>query len=379
MNGLRGTAALLTLLVAAACGSNQATSEDHPSQHSTTDALRGATPRVEVTYDDREHTSDGPYRAHAVLLAAGPHHIRYEFTSTGYAPMLFIYDGQRLLVHDAESSQPWSLFEAPEQHPEEFAAVSGTFTPPDSAEFEKGCPSATIIGHRRILGRTAVGYHCAAQFLADGSGFSARVDWLDQKTSILLQSGHFHATAFDEHPRLDASSFSTEPPAGARVARYAEQMRPGDPPRKAPGFELERVPKPADDAAGGDGTVSLSDYVHQPLVIEFFSSDLGFDPEGETCHGCVASMLTLQRLTEGGTSPRVLAVQGGEAGKPGFPLIPQGLRVDVVNDPDSDVQHSYGLSDLVGFAFIGSDGLIHQVFDKAATDQQLKDALHALQ
>ena len=43
------------------------------------------------------------------------------------------------------------------------------------------------------------------------------------------------------------------------------------------------------------------------------------------------------------------------------------------------MQHSYGLSDLVGFAFIGSDGKVHQVFNKAPTDQQLKDALDALQ
>ena len=237
--------------------------------------------------------------------------------------MLFIYDGRRLLVHDPEESRPWSLYETPEEHPEEFAPVSGTFTPPDSAEFEKGCPSATIVGHKRILGRTAVGYHCASHYLADGSGFSARVDWLDQKTSILLQSGQFHATSFDEHPHLDASSFSTEPPAGAKVAVYAAQVRPGDPPKKAPGFELTRVPKPG---GGGDagGTLSLSDYEHQPLVLAFFSSDLAFDPEGETCPGCVDSVLTLQQLTDGGTSPAVLAVQGGEAGKPGLPADPQG-------------------------------------------------------
>ena len=56
-----------------------------------------------------------------------------------------------------------------------------------------------------------------------------------------------------------------------------------------------------------------------------------------------------------------------------------GPHVDVVHDPGWDVQHSYGLSDLVGFAFIGSDGLVHRVFNKAPTDQQLEDALDALQ
>ena len=90
------------------------------------------------------------------------------------------------------------------------------------------------------------------------------------------------------------------------------------------------------------------------------------------------ALLELQRLSDGGTRPAVLAVQEGESGKPGYPLIPEGLRLAVVADPGVEVQHSYGLSELVGFAFIGTDGTVHRVFNEAPTDQQLKDAVDAL-
>jgi hypothetical protein len=92
----------------------------------------------------------------------------------------------------------------------------------------------------------------------------------------------------------------------------------------------------------------------------------------------VKSLLTLQRLTREGTDPKVLAIQEGDEGKPGAPLIPKGLHIEVANDPGFDVQHAYGLSEQVGFAFIGSDGKVHKLFNKAPTDQQLQDALDAL-
>src|SRR3954451_9740213 len=109
----------------------------------------------------------------------------------------------------------------------------------------------------------------------------------------------------------------------------------GGAPKDAPSFPLKRVNAP--------GTASLTDYADQPLVLAFFSSDLVFDIHGETCPGWVTSLLTLQRLTAGGTPPRVLALQGGDEGKPGSPLIPRGLHLNVANDPNSDVQHAYGL------------------------------------
>ena len=365
-----GMISAVALLSAAACGSAPTTGQGHSSPTATTDSLGDAAPRIEVTYEAHGRSSEGPYRAHAVLIAAGPKHVRYEMRSTGYPPMAFIYDGQRLLVHDPSEFRPWSLFEAPEEHPDMFGTVSGVLAAPDSAEFAKGCRSATEVGHKRILGRTAVGYHCAAHFLADGSGTSAYTAWLDEKTHVLLQGGGFHATSFEEHPSITAATFSTKPPAGAEVEVYAAQKRPG---HRAPNFELKRVT----GSRAGD-TVRLSDYAHRPLVLAFFASDLAFDTTGETCHGCVHSLLTLQRLTDGGTDPAVLAIQEGEVGKPGLPLVPDGLEVDVVNDSGLDVQHSYGLSELIGFVFIGSDGRVQHAFDRALSDHELSEALDEL-
>src|SRR3954447_3301002 len=365
-------AAALLLFATAACGGSPTAGKHRSSQPSTTVALPTA-PAMAVTFEDHEHTSDGPYHAHAVLIAAGPTHLRYALKSSGFAPMLFILDGHRLLVHNPEEYRPWSLYEAAKEHPYPYAAVSSLFEDPSSAGFAKGCPSATVVGHRTILGRNVVGYHCAAQHFADGRVNLAHVDWRDHRTGLLLQSGHLHATSIDEHPRITASTFSTQPPAGAKVAVYAAQKQPGGTLKQAPDFQLKRVA-----GTGDGGTVSFSNYAHRPLVLAFFVSDLTFDPKGESCHGCVQALLTLQRLTDDGTELAVLAVQEGDAGKPGYPLIPKGLRLDVVGDLGSDVQHSFGLSGQVGFAFIGSDKKVYQLFNEAPTDQQLADALHAL-
>ena len=113
-------------------------------------------------------------------------------------------------------------------------------------------------------------------------------------------------------------------------------------------------------------------------MLAFFVSDLVFDPDGSSCPGCVDALLTLQRLTADGTDPPMLAVQEGNTGKPGFPLIPKGLTVDVVNDPDQDLARAYGLSDQVGFAFITADHKVHETFDEAPTDEQLQVAVDAL-
>jgi peroxiredoxin len=363
-----GAAAVVTLCMVPACGSAPEPGSTHSPTAPSSTVSRAA---IAVTYEGHDRTSDGPSDAHIDLVAVPPDHVRYALKQTGYPQMLFVYDGTRLLVHDPEESQPWSLYEKPEEHPDQFA-VSDLFTAPGSAEFAKGCPSAKPLGHKRILGRNAAGYHCAAHFLADGSGTFAFTEWLDQKTNVLLESDQIHATSFDEHPDITAATFSTTAPAGAKVAVYAARQHAGDPPKKAAAFDLNRV-----TGTSGTGTVSLSDYTDKPVVLAFFSSDLAFGDED--CAGCLDALAALTQLTHGGTNPAVLAVQDGEEGKPGYPLIPKGLHVDVVvNDPASDVQHAYGLDGQVGFAFIGADGKVHQVFNKAPTDQQLKDAVDAI-
>ena len=138
------TTAVLALLAVSACGSATA-GKDGSRQPSTADAPRAA---IAVTYEAHAKGSDGPYSSHTVLIAAGQDRVRLEIESTGMAPMLFVYDGRRLLVHDAEGYRPWSLFEAPEEHPDQFQAVSDVYADPDSAEFAEGCRSPTVVGHK---------------------------------------------------------------------------------------------------------------------------------------------------------------------------------------------------------------------------------------
>ena len=313
-----------------------------------------------------DQTSDGPDRGREEITVARPDHVRVYFRSNQMEPMLFVYDGRRLLVHDPAEFRPWILYDAPAEHPDQFSMVSDVLSAPGSAAFADRCPSARLVGRRTMLGRDAVGYHCAAQHHADGSSESGGTGWFDRKTGLPLFTGHGQSTTIDEHPHITGETFSTEPPAGAKVEHFAARPRG----RPAPDFHLKRVDT--------DGTVRLSDYANRPLVLAFFSSDIYFDQQGEECRRCLPALLDLQRLSSGGTRPAVLAVQEGEEGKPGYPLIPDGLRLPVGNDPGFDVARSYGVENQVAFALIGSDGTVHQVIDRAPSTRDLEHALTVL-
>lgn len=356
--------ALIVVLAASGCGS-----PPHTTPPSTDAAGHNSSGPIAVHYEARGRSSEGSYRAQSDLVAADPTHVRYRIRVTGYAPLLYVYDGQRLLVHDPEEFRHWILYKAPSEHPDQLAVVSHVFTKPASAAFRKQCRSARLVGHRVLLGRQAVGYHCAARHYRDGSTETGGVEWLDAQSGLLLQAGPLRATAIDDHPLITRTTFSTVPPRGAAVETYAARRPPGSGLRTAPGFRLREL---------GGGRVSLADYAGKPLVLAFYMSDIVFDTSGDSCPRCVPALLALQRLTSAGTHPAVLAIQVGDVGKPGYPLIPRGLRLDVANDPDLEVQHAYGLSNQVGFVFIGSDLKVHRSFDNAPTDQQLASALDTL-
>jgi peroxiredoxin len=345
------------LMVTTACGT--ATAPGSTPIRSTAPA---ASP-IRIVYNGVAGSSDGPLRIHEELIAQGPERIRLEFDSSEMSPMTFVYDGKRLLVHDPEEFRPWILYDAPREHPDQFSMVSHVFSGPGGAEFAKGCHSARIVGHKTILDRAAVGYHCAAQHHADGSSESGGVVWFDGETGLLLRAGPFRVVTIDEHPVVTNATFSTDPPPGAKIEHFAARQAG----KAAPDFSLQRVDAP--------GAVRLAAYRNQPLVLAFFSSDIYFDPHGEECHRCIPALLDMQRLTAGGTDPAVLGVQEGEKGKPGYPLIPHGLLLPVVNDPAFEVEESYGLDNQVAFAFIGSDGRVHRVFNRPPSEAELKAAL----
>ena len=362
---LRTCAAAATLTLAAGCAGGTS-STNHPAIPASADGSGETSTPIRVVYEGDEKTA---FQARVELVADGPAHIRIAIRVGGYAPMLYVYDGKRLLVHDPEEYRPWQLYDAPEQHPDQYGTVTSWYADPGSTRFAKNCPSAKEVGHQTLVGRDAVGYHCASQHHSDGSSQSAVVVWLDQATGVMLKVGGIHAVSFEEHPPLNATTFDTHPPAGAKVEHYAVRADTNPDNRPAPDFHLRNV------RATGPRTISLADYAHRPLVLAFFMSDLTFSDSTEFPRE-LGSLQALEKLTSGGTDPAVLAIQGGEEGKPGYPLIPKGLTFTVVNDPGFDVQHAYGLSNQVGYAFIGSDGIVHQVFDEPPTEQQLQDALN---
>jgi peroxiredoxin len=366
----RTIAAVVILALPTGCASN-APETTQTSPHSSPHRSEPTSAPIRVVYEDHEKTSEGPFNLHADLVFDGPHHVRYAVTASGFASSLYVYDGHRLLVHDPEEYRPWQLYDAPEEHRDQYEVVTGWTATPNSAEFAKNCHSAKVIGHQTVLGRPTVGYHCAARHYADGSSMSAQVMWLDQATGVMLKSGALHATVFDQHPHLTADTFDTEPPAGAKVEHYAAQGDTSAGGKSAPNFHLRNV------RDTGPRTVSLADYAHRPVVLAFFASDLAFSSETDSPHE-LGSLRSLDRLTSAGTEPAVLGIQGGDQGKPGLPLIPKNMPYTIVNDPGLDVQHAYGLSNQVGYALIGSDGKVHQVFDNPPTDQRLQEALDKL-
>jgi peroxiredoxin len=372
---MRTTAGLVPLvLLLAACGSQHEDASNHRSGNRP-GAASPSVGAVEVVYEGRGRSSDGPIRAHIDVVLGGEHQARVSFMQTGMSQMLYVWDGLHLLVHDPEGSRPWTLYEAAGEHPEQLQAVTSWRSTPGSASFEQTCRAARVVGHKTVLGRRAVGYHCGARHYSDGSSESASVVWLDQATGLLLQAGGLHATSIDESPAITDATFSTTPPPGAEVERHAAKKPFSGGGKAAPDFRLKRLDLRSNRQ---HGSAALADYAGKPLVLAFFASDIVFDTSGEECGRCAPSLLALQRETAGGTSPSVLAIQVGEWGKPGYPLVPDGLRLDVANDPTGDVQLSYGLSGWVGFAFVGSDGTVRQLFDKPPTDRQLQEALDAL-
>ena len=348
--------------------STRGTADQHaaPASPSSPEASEFAGGPVAVHFAIR-FTEDGEsYKETFDVIAAGPRKVRLKVVGPDIGRILEVWDGTHLLEHDQDSVFPYTVYEAPSEHPDELSGIQEFMIGDPTSNPNPLCKHAErLTGARQVRGRTAIRYRCQPN---NDSLLGATI-LVDQSTGLLLRTGPLHGRV-DTSPTVTANTFSTQAPPGAKVDIIAAKHPTGSKPphQKAPPFRLQLL---------DGGTVSSAEFDGKPYVLAFFSSDLYYD-HGEICPRCVPALLLAQQLSHHGTDPTVLAVQNGERGKPGLPLVPAGLTLRIANDPDTALQHAYGLTHEVGFAFVGSEGAIRAVIDHPATSTEISDALSKL-
>ena len=254
-------------------------------------------------------TVDGePLTETVDVLAAGPRRVRVRVVGPEIGRIVEVWDGSRILKHDEGSVFPYTIYEAPHEHPDELGMIQEFMLGDPTTNTNPLCKHAErLTGARQVLGRTAIRYRCQ---LSRNSLLGSTI-LVDESTGLPLRSGPLRVNRVDTSPIVGAGTFSTQAPPGAKVDIIAAKHSTGAKPpnQKAPPFRLQLL---------DGGTVSSAEFDGKPYVLAFFSSDLYFD-HGELCPGCVPALLLLQQLSQHGTDPTVLAVQNGERGKPGFP------------------------------------------------------------
>jgi peroxiredoxin len=363
------------LLVLAGCGSEASpsagavtTAGPTAKSASASTTRRGPQP-VEIQYLLHITGGDGEGWERFNVVTDGGTRVRLKmslYDDPGGTPgeeYLYTWDGRKLMVFSEQSEPPYTVFEAPGEHPDETQLVM---------QWQENLWSGTRDGQctelkspQMIIGRAAVGYRCVTPTPEPGQPAAGEL-WLDRATGILLKAEDLVAERLVLAPTIDATTFSTKPPSGAKSTVIAAKKAP---PKKAPDFTLDLIK---------GGQIGLKDLVGKPFVLAFFMSDLAFDEQGEVCPGCRDALLTLQALTINGARPRVLGVQVGDLGKPGYPLAVPGVTLPLAHEQTPVVQNSFGLSGMVSFVFVGADGAIAATYDRAPTKQQITQSLAAL-
>ena len=211
---LRLLSTLLCLSLSAGCSAGGAHREAGVDERR--DGLGSPDQMVEVRYSMRGQDSEGPRRGDIHVVSAGSLHVRVDMKVRN-AVSRYVYDGRRLLVHDPRHAIPYMLYESPGEHPEALAMVRSWRLDPASEIFARLCMGAQKVSKEpTIAGRTAVGYNCRApKHQLGGEGTM----WLDRETGVLLRNDAFQAREVTSLPEVNASTFSTEPPPGAKVRR----------------------------------------------------------------------------------------------------------------------------------------------------------------
>lgn len=295
-------------------------------------------------------------------------------TATNPSPATtFTYDGSRLLIHDPENVVPYQLIEDaahatdPNNSRRPALADVAPFLPFDAstASSQLLCPAAKQLQDGTDLGRAARKYSCTA-----APGGPAAI-WIDKAFGFELSPLLPADTKFLANPHVEASTFSTTPPAGTSTETLGgNKPKPGD---RAPAFKVTEVPA---FASAGKSTVgrpiSSTDFAGHPYVVAFFSENLLFGVDGPEA----ASLRSLDNLTNAGTTPKVLGVleTASDFVDKGGIFTGKGWHF-AVSYENSRVQHQFGFTDQLDFAFVNSDGTISALHSGAMGGADLRAAL----
>jgi hypothetical protein len=374
--GVRWTvlAAGTSVAVLAGCGAGPAepgtAATPSPTTTSTASAAVRGPQQVELLYLLKfENEDEGPVVVRYHVITDGGTRVRLK--TSMYDPdgrvvseeYLLTWDGSRILEFSEQNEVPYTVYEAPDEHPDQLEQVKSWRKLIWSTAPAPGCTDLKTT--KTIIGRSAAGYRCVEPTPEPGQPAEGEV-WVDQATGILLQAQFMVAEKLVLDPKITATTYSTEPPAGAKSIVIAPEKAPTGQKKEAPDFTLELVK---------GGRIGLKDLAGKPFVLAFFSSDLVFDENGEVFPGSREALLTLQSLTSNGTKPRVLAVQEGSLGKPGYPFVVPGLTLPLAHEETPTVN---GLFALASFVFVRADGTIAASYDRPPTKQQLTQSVAAL-
>ncbi|HEY5419219.1 MAG TPA: hypothetical protein VIL10_00655 [Marmoricola sp.] len=143
--------------------STRGTADQHaaPASPSSPEASEFAGGPVAVHFAIR-FTEDGEsYKETFDVIAAGPRKVRLKVVGPDIGRILEVWDGRRVLEHDPDSVIPYTIYEAPSEHPDELALIQAFMVGDPTASANPACKNAErLTGARRVLGRAAIRYRC---------------------------------------------------------------------------------------------------------------------------------------------------------------------------------------------------------------------------
>jgi hypothetical protein len=211
--------------------------------------------QVRYGWDVEGGLDEGGIRIEVDVIADGTERSRTRITlfAEPAAPadetIVTILDGERGLAYSDSAESPYTVVEAPEEHPGDFPLFLRGVLEPGSDQFHQVCPDARRHGAATIAGRDAVGYTCRWAD-RDESLPQPKTLWLDAAiTGLILKYGFYEAQKVILDPVVDESTFSTRPPAGADVevikargtGRPSAVESDGEEPAPGPEAELRRI------------------------------------------------------------------------------------------------------------------------------------------